>query len=85
MWVNGSFPCSSYPDLQTFRDGMRAALAPNEKFVADGAYPDEKILIGTLAQDTDWEMFGRIRTRHEFVTGRLKRFAVICHRFRHHI
>lgn len=53
VWVNDLFLCGSYPDLKLFREGMKAALAPNEKVVADGGYPVEKCLIQTLVQETD--------------------------------
>ena len=38
VWVNGPFPCGSWPDLKIARADIFHKLAPGEKILADGGY-----------------------------------------------
>ena len=40
VWVNGPYPCGSYPDLKIARDYVFLMLEPGEKILGDGGYND---------------------------------------------
>lgn len=85
VWIHGPFPCGPFPDLRIFRLGMKHALLPNKKVIADGGYPDEHCVTRTAVREAERDIFSRVRARHETANRRLKQFYVIGHRFRHSI
>lgn len=76
VWVHGPFPCGLYPDLRIFRAGMKNALLPDEKVIADGGYPDECCITPQTVDAAHREAFNRIRARQETANRCLK--AVLC-------
>lgn len=40
VWINGPFPCGSWPDLRIARNALVDALDPGEYYLADGGYRD---------------------------------------------
>lgn len=96
VWTNGPFPAGAFPDLKIFRRDLKQKLeAVGERCEADQGYrgepltvelPDEGIFFGRdgLQQaNLQHELKNRIRSRHETVNGRLKRFGCLEQRFRH--
>ena len=84
VWVNGPFPCGSWPDLNIARDGLVNFLEEGEKVIADGGYGgDSHFLTPTGVNDNFNNVMSVIRARHETVNGRLKSFNVLATTFRH--
>jgi hypothetical protein len=86
VWVNGAYPCGSWPDLKIFRHRLKGMLGPNEMVEADKAYRDEKCrLPGSYVSVADRQAHTRARARHEAVNARLKIFQVLRKAFNHNI
>ena len=86
LWVNGPFPCGSWPDLKIARDGLVNFLEAGEKVIADGGYRgDDHFLTPTGINDDYSRVMAVVRARHETVNGRLKSFNVLDSKFRHSI
>lgn len=86
VWVHGPFPASK-SDLHIFRRGMKDALAPDERVVADKGYAGEISCYTPLSFDfthASSSTCAALRARHETVNRRLKQFGVLSQRFRHH-
>lgn len=81
IWVHGPFPCGSFPDLKIFRLGMKRVLRPGEKVLADNGYSDTLCVIPKTHPDST--LHKRIRARHEIFNGKIKRFFIVSHTFRH--
>lgn len=45
VWVNGAFPCGTYPDLRIFRKALKQKLLLDKLIVADGDYSDVKCFL----------------------------------------
>ena len=77
VWVNGPFPCGSFPDLEIAKLGLHYMLDDNEKYIADGGYrcafedrsrtPTGSWRISDLAESA-------ARARHECINRKLKEF-----------
>jgi hypothetical protein len=87
VWINGPYPCGSFPDLRIARHKLIHHLVPGEMFVADRGYRDG----GTYAMtptgyNTPGErMKSVVRARHESINGRLKKFKILSTPFRNKI
>ena len=88
VWINGPFPCGSYPDRKIARDeGLEDALNVGEMYVADGGYRDGFTRAETptgLRNEDQW-MKGIARARHETLNARFKLFGVLRQLFRHSV
>ena len=84
VWVNGPFPCGSWPDLKIAREALVHYLDQDEKVIADGGYRgDSHFLTPTGINDDFSRVMAVIRARHETVNGRFKSFNVLACTFRH--
>lgn len=85
VWINagdivlyhGPFPCGSFPDIKIFRLGVKLALGPGEKVVADQGYKgDTRVCTPDDHNDVDHKKaMIRAQTRHETMNSRLKTWA----------
>jgi hypothetical protein len=84
VWVNGPYPCGSFPDLKIARHKLIHQLLPGEMFVADRGYRDGGVHAMTpTGYNTPGErMKSIVRARHESVNGRLKKFKILSTPFR---
>lgn len=90
VWINGPFPPGRYPDIKIFRNGLKQKLIDaGERCEADAGYrgepltvelPDEGYFHAGEAQKL---LKQRIRSRHETVNARFKKFGCLNQRFRH--
>ena len=85
VWMNGPFPCGSWPDLRIARDWLHRELGPEEKYLADGGYVDGGQYSETPngLNNADQKMKGDARARHETVNRRFKQWCILERRFRH--
>ena len=86
-WVNGPFPCGSWPDAKIAKDSLHLMLEDGERYVADRGYRACRPIAITPTNlsrfiDRQW---GSLRARHECINRRLKQFTILQHRFRHPI
>ena len=90
-WVNGPFPCGSFPDHKIFKYcGLKDALDINERVKADGGYKSLdpqfcKTPYGytSIAHPERKRMASRVRARHETINRRLKKFNILTTVYRH--
>lgn len=83
VWVNGPFPCGSYPDLKIARLMVVHKLLPNEKIVADSGYRDRSYFdIPTGLNNPKQRMQQVARSRHETVNARFKKFKLLSTPYR---
>ena len=83
VWLNGPYPCGSYPDLRIFREGMKNELEPGELIIADGGY--RHVHCRKIGDNPSMNpLFAVVRARHEIMNRRMKQFNNISGRFRHH-
>ena len=83
VWFNGPFPCGKWPDINTFRQGMKHCLRTGEKVQADLGHRGEALLIVTPDETSDT---GRaVQARHETINKRFKQFAILHRVFRHDV
>jgi hypothetical protein len=86
VWVNGPFPCGDFADLSIFRCGLMEELGPNEMVEADNGYKGEKKKIrikDDYNSSQEKSEKGKVRSRHETMNARLKKFAILSTPFRH--
>ena len=86
VWVNGPYPCGSFPDITIFRHRLIHKLGPTEKVEADRGYRGEDGYIRTpesAVSQADRRAAGRARARHETINSRLKTFKCLSVKFRH--
>ncbi len=91
VWIHGPFPCGKFPDLTIFRMGLKRMLQPTgERAEADGGYrgepltielPDESCFSGPAQK----QLKKKVRSRHETVNARFKRFKILNEKFRHEV
>ena len=81
VWVNGPYPCGSYPDVKIFRDGLKKELLPGEVVLADRGYSDERCVL--VAPGKDSRTSSLLRARHESLNCRIKSFKATSDVFRH--
>ena len=74
VWINGPYPCGSYPDVKIFRDELKGNLIDSENVLADKGYKDHKCVL--------WDSkLGKrnsslLPARHETINGRFKFFLM---------
>lgn len=86
VWINGPYPCGSYPDLKIFRLKLKNMLLPGEMVEADLGYRGERNTVRTpndFVSMSDKKAKTRARSRHETINGRLKNWGCLKQRFRH--
>lgn len=85
VWTHGPFPAGDFTDLEIFRLGLKAELAPYEKVEADLGYcGDAKVRTPTdydNNQQWRWQK-GKARARHETINGVLKEFKILSTPYR---
>jgi hypothetical protein len=87
VWVNGPFPCGSWPDLRIARDWLIYELEAGEMYCADGGYLDgnQYSVTPNGLNNEDQRMRSLARARHETVNRRFKEFDILGRRFRHNV
>ena len=84
VWVSGPFACGSNTDLTIFRSGMKKALLPGERVIADRGYNDDHCAIPSRLTPQGRAIAAELRARHETCNGRFKTWRILSERFRHH-
>ena len=86
VWVNGPYPCGSWPDLRIARDKIIYLVDQDEKILADGGYQDGEdgfFETPTGHNNPDQVMKQLARARHETVNRRFKVFNSMSRVWRH--
>jgi len=85
VWINGPFPCGSWPDLRIARDELIYWVPYGEYIIGDGGYRDNRNYFWTPTGLNRLEdrMQSIARARHETVNARLKKFNCLVHVYRH--
>ena len=85
MWVNGPFPCGTWPDVKIARHGIQLHMATGEKYIADGGYRDGQQFGMTPTGHNNEEQRKQsvVRARHETINSRLKSWGALGKMFRH--
>ena len=88
VWINGPFPCGSFPDLKIFRNGLQGILGENERVEADAGYvgcdPEfAKTPKSCFVREDRKKLQNRVRARQETANKRFKQFNILKQRFRH--
>ena len=87
-WVNGPFPCGSWPDWKIFNEGgLRSFWERDERVEADDGYrggdPEvTKTRSSIFVPPEAADMRNRVRARHEVLNGKLKSWKVLSERYR---
>lgn len=82
VWVNGPFPCGSYPDGNSFNNGIKQYLDINENVISDKGY-SSSACVTEHSINGNTKFLKRILARHETVNKRIKQFKVVSNKFRH--
>lgn len=85
VWINGPYPCGSYPDIRIAREALVFELQDWEFYIADGGYQDGgnyAVTPNGYHTFTDRQK-SVVRARHETVNRRLKSWRALNHTFRH--
>ena len=85
VWASGPWPCGRYSDISIFRSGLKHKLLDDEFVVADSGYTDLRCVQPPGPHHPENARLALVRARHECINGRLKSFAVLSSRFRHHL
>ena len=86
VWVNGPYPCGTWPDIKIFRHKMKAMLLPGERVEADNGYRGEPLHIrvpDNAVSISDKNAMKHSRSRHETINSRIKNFGCLSQPFRH--
>jgi hypothetical protein len=75
VWINGPFPCGSWPDLRIARNALVDALDAGEYYLADGGYRDgnQYSVTPTGLHNFDDRQKAVVRARHESLNKRYKK------------
>lgn len=79
LWVNGTYPCGSYPAEKTFIIGLINKLLPFDYVLCDGGYSEMDYI---HAIDDESHLGQTLLARHETVNRLKKTLNVLSHRFR---
>lgn len=85
VWINGPFPCGTWPDLRIARSWVITELDPQEMIIADGGYNDGGYYFLTPTgghTPVDYRR-SRARARHENINSLFKNWSVLKQVFRH--
>ena len=89
VWINGPFPCGSYPDVNIFERDLLGMLGKYERVEADKGYskfdPTHAKTPAFSRGKKQEEIQNRVRARQETINKRLKQWGVLKHRFRNHL
>ena len=88
VWLNGPFPCGSFPDIKIFKNGLQGMLGQFERVEADAGYVGcdplyAKTPKSIFGREDRKELQNRVRARQETVNKRFKQFGILNQRFRH--
>ena len=89
VWLNGPFPCGSFPDIKIFKNGLQGMLGQFERVEADAGYVGcdplyvKKTPKSIFGREDRKELQNRVRARQETVNKRFKQFGILNQRFRH--
>jgi hypothetical protein len=85
VWVNGPFPCGTWPDLRIAREALHGMLADGEMYVADSGYQEGNQHCFTPDGSNSYEQrkMGEARARHETINGRFKTWKAMDVEWRH--
>lgn len=88
VWINGPFPCGSWPDINIFRNNLMFKLGPAERVQADSGYRGEPLRISIpvdYTSDRHYDAKSKARARHETMNERLKNWGCLKQLYRHDI
>ena len=79
VWVNGPFPCGSWPDLKIAQEWLFKKLEDGEKVIADGGYPTGGMhtILPRHLDDDQRRVHSVIQARHKIVNRRLKQWHAL--------
>jgi hypothetical protein len=85
VWINGPFPCGSWPDLRIARNALVDALDAGEYYLADGGYRDgnQYSVTPTGLHNFDDRQKAVVRARHESLNKRYKDWGALGRLYRH--
>ena len=76
VWIQGPYPAGKWPDINIFNAVLSHFLEPGKRMEADNGYGGHADKIKCPQNNTNppenLGMQGRVRARHETLTGRLK-------------
>jgi hypothetical protein len=84
VWVNGPYPCGSWPDIKIFRHHLKAKLHVGEMVEADLGYRGEQQCIrvpNNAVSLSNQRAANRARARHETINSWLNSFGARSPRF----
>ena len=89
VWINGPFPCGSYPDAIIFERNLLGMLGRFERVEADKGYSKfdpthAKNPCFAIGEDLK-ELQNRVRARQETINKRCKQWGVLRQRWRNHL
>lgn len=85
IWVNGPFPCGTWPDLRIFKQRMCASLYSGEFVIGDRGYKHVRCITPDDVLPHARSLHDHIRARHETCNERFKRFSILGQVFRHSV
>jgi hypothetical protein len=85
VWINGPFPCGSWPDLRIARNALVDALDPGEYYLADGGYRDgnQYSVTPTGLHLFDDRQKAVVHAHHETLNKRYKDWGALRQLYRH--
>jgi hypothetical protein len=85
VWINGPFPCGSWPDLRIARYALVDVLDSGEYYLADGGYRDgnQYSVTPTGLHLFDDRQNSVVRARHETLNKRYKDWGALRQLYRH--
>jgi len=85
VWVNGPYPCGTWPDLRIAREALHGELLDGEMYVADGGYAEGNQHCFTPNGSNTYEQrkMAEARARHETINGRFKTWKALDVEWRH--
>ena len=83
VWVNGPYPCGSYPDLKIAKALIVHQLRAGEKICADGGYRLRTHFDTPTGLNNEKQRMQQVaRSRHETVNARFKKFKILSTPYR---
>jgi len=87
-WVNGPFPCGSWPDIQISQDSLVYELLPDKFVLADRGYGGAYHLTPNNTGHNnrlEKKMMGAARARHESINRLFKVYGCLKQKWRHQL
>jgi hypothetical protein len=88
VWINGPYPCGSWPDIKIFRHRLMQHIPAGEKVEADAGYRGQRDKIrtpGMFVSRSDQRAKANARARHETANKRLKQWGCLSQTYRHEL